>query len=202
MVVFKNITSEEYKSALREMIFDHYKERYGIEWIDSYIEYLQAKKPGKLRDLLIKDAKRYSTKEEQTNKDMNLLFDNRYNIGHNVAFGIFNNNILIGYMIFTIHAYFTPLMEIERYGELYRIYIKEEYREEFLKNNSRSNFVTSLEEYLIEYFRENNIEEILANIPTELDDLVSLGEDLGFIKYSHVKSNVSEKDKDLWIKRI
>lgn len=199
MVVFKNITSEEYKNELREMIVSHYKEKYGEEWIDKYIQYLQAKKPGKFRDFLIKDAKRYSVKEDNINKDMNLLFDNRYHVGHNVAFGIFSDNTLIGYMILTIHTNFTPLMELDKYGELYRVYVKEEYREEFLSGNSRSDFVTSLEEYLINYFRENKIEDVLAIIPTELNDLVSLGEEMGFVRYN---PTLSEKDKDLWLKRI
>ena len=40
MIVLKNITDEEHKDELKGMLVDHYKEVYGHEWVDSYLELL------------------------------------------------------------------------------------------------------------------------------------------------------------------
>ena len=202
MVVLKNITNEEYKNELNRMIMDHYAEIYGEEWIDSYLRYLEAKKQSKFRDFIIRDLKRYSTKEDKVNKDMKLIFYNKEKNGDNIAFGLFNEEKLIGYMILTIHTHFTSKWEIDKYGELYRLYIKPEYRAEFLNGNRRNEFVSSVEKYLVDYFRSHNIEDILASIPLEFKELVSLGEDMGFVRASLVDGYIDEKNKDLWKKRI
>lgn len=198
MVTFKNITDEEHKLELRKMIIDHYKELYGEEWIDSYIECLKAKKPNKFRDFVIKDLTKYSTKEDKVNKDMKLLFDNKEKNGENIAFGIINNNTIIGYMILTIHRQFKSNWELDKFGELYRIYIKPEYRESFLKSTKKEEFIASIKNYIEEFFKTHKVEDVLMTIPSELPDLISLGEDLGFIKENYV----NEKTKDLWKKRI
>ncbi len=204
MVVLKNITNEKYKDELKNMIVDHYTEKYGEEWIDNYLRYLESKKQGKVRDFLIKDAKRYSTKNDSINRDMNLLFDNKETTSDNVAFGLFIEEKLIGYIILTIHTHFTSKWDIDKYGEFYRFYIKPEYRTNFIDENGRykNEFVSSVEKYLINYFKNHNIEDILAYIPYELKELVAISEDMGFVKASIIDGYVDENNKDLWKKRI
>lgn len=199
MIVLKNITDEEHKDELKGMLVDHYKEVYGHEWVDSYLELLESYPQNKVRDFLIEDLKkRFSSKEDRVQKDMDLLFNEKKR-SENIAFGVLNDENIIGYMFLAVHKNIDFYgVENDRYGELYELYIKPEYREEFLKSAKREDFVSTIRNYLENFFKENDVTDILSKMPNEIDDLVLLGEELGFVKENYI----SEDNKELWKKTI
>ena len=202
MISFRNMTNEDNKAELKTMIIDHYSEVYGHEWIDSYLNWLEKHPQSKLRDFLISDLRaKFSSKEEGLQKDMKLLFNNRRRNSDNVAFGIFDDelNAIIGYLFLAIHIkrdYEGNI--IDRYGELYELYIKPEYRDDFLRSVKREAFIDTMRSYLETFFKENDVADILSRIPREVEDLVLLGQELGFVK----ENTPSYDNKDLWKKTI
>lgn len=199
MISFKNFTNEENKDELKTMIINYYEEKYGTEWIDKYVKWLESHPQSKLRDFLIEDLKyRFSSKEDGYRNDMNLLFNNKSYDKH-IAFGLLSDDKVIGYLFLTVHLkkdYYGE--EKDRYGELYELYVKPEYRAEFLESAKRIDFVNEVKTYLEDYFKENNVTDILSRIPSEIEDLVILGKELGFNQEEYV----SENTKDLWKKTI
>ena len=197
MIKLSNITDDNHKEELKDMIINHYKESYGEELVDKYLTYLEKYPQNKVRDWLINDLKnRFSSKEEHLKKDMSLLYDEQ-DTSKDIAFGIFNDDLLMGYLFLSVHmSYDNHGNETDRYGELYDLYIKPEYRD--VLTNNRDELVTSIRTYLENYYKENNVKDILTRIPSDIEDLVLLGKEFGFTKEEHINNNT----KDLWKKTI
>lgn len=185
MIVFNNITDEEHKEELKGMLLAHYKEYFGPEWSD------------KIPIKSIRD--RLSSAKEGADHAIDLLY-NKPN-GNNVAFGIYDENTLIGTILLTVHVRKLSDEEEDIYGELYHLYIKPEYRKTFIEGTKKEEFIREVNSFVESYFKENEVSDILAAIPSEIDYLVECGKELGFEKKKDLPNGIGIQDA-LWEKHI
>ena len=181
MINIKNITNETYKNELEVMLKEHYREVYGENW------------PVKNFYQRMKDKRSFST--HLTSEDMNELF-NRPMYG-TVAYGIFNDEELMGMVLLDVIKSTKKNMNVESYGQLYQLYIKEEYREYI----NDSDFMETLNDFIDEYLREKGMDEVITKIPDDLAYLITCSNYLGFTKTKEtdLKSGISQT---LWEKKI
>lgn len=182
MITFKNITTDEYKSDLQAMIKAHYRELYGEKWeVKNFFQRL-------------KDSRSFSTYRTRT--DMSELF-NRPLYG-TVAYGIFEEDDLIGFILLDVLNSTKKNLEVETYGQLYQLYIKPEYR---LEGKDQDEFYGAIKKHLEEYFAQNGVTEIITELPDDTKYLIECGKALGF---SQVKDSTKESgiSTSIWQKNL
>ena len=182
MITFKNITDEEHKSVLQSMLKAHYRELYGEKWeVKNFFQRL-------------KDSRSFSTYRTRT--DMDELF--KRSLYGTVAYGIFKDENLIGFVLLDVLNSTKKNLELETYGQLYQLYIKPEYR---LEGEEQAEFNNSLKTYIEDYFKEHGVEEVITELPDDIKYLIECGKALGF---SQVKESSKESgiNTSLWQKKI
>ncbi len=198
-----NLTNNEHKDELKSMISSYYNEVYNDDLDDSVISKLDGKKASIFRNFIIKDIKRSSSlkAERDINNTMSLLFDNSYNNDemHNqksMALGLYDDEVLIGYIILSVHSQYKFDGNYDVYGELHSIYLKDEYK--YLFKNKE--FMENIRSYVEAFFKVSNVRDVLARITPEEESLVTVARELGFVKQNIVHGNYYTKD--IWQKTI
>lgn len=187
MIVLRNITDNEHKAELKTMLLAHYKEIFGPEWAD--------KLPVKaLRE-------RFSSAHDATKRDMSELFDKP--LYGTVAFGIINepDATILGFALLDIINSTMKSGDSIKYGQLYQLFIKPEYRKEFLEGAKSPEFMARLTEELNNYFKSHGVSEVLTQIPDEIDYLIQCGKALGFEQSNRTKLD-SGISQTVWNKQI
>lgn len=161
MIKIKNITDEEHKTELKEMIHGYYKEILGEDWTQKFL--LKAFRA------IFDDASSF------TEADIKKLYGEK-EISDRIALGLYNDDEnLVG---FTSVAIFS-----DNVGGIYQIYIKPEYQEQFVADFKGSMDATlSLSKSLDDYFKERGANEIIMEAPHTTRFLLYLAQDMGFIK--------------------
>ena len=182
MITFKNITNAEYKDTLQHMIKDHYRELYGENWeVKNFFQRM-------------KDSRSFST--FRTERDMSELF--KKSIYGTVAYGIFKDEDLIGFVLLDVLNSTNKKLEVETYGQMYQLYIKPEYR---FQGKDQELFISVLNNYLDEYFLKHGVNEVLTELPDDIKYLIECGKALGFSQVKESK-NASGISTSLWQKKI
>lgn len=158
MITVKNISDEDHKNELQEMIHDYYEDALGDSWT--------RKIPSKfIREVV-------NRTEINTEKDVKKIYDEDEK---RLALGLYDDrDNLVG---------FTSVVVFEdKVGGIYQIYIKPEYREVFIKNFKGSTEATEeLTKSLEAYFKNMGANEVIMEAPRTVSYLLHLAQNMGFI---------------------
>lgn len=176
MIKLENIANENHKDELKEMLFSHYDEIIGPDWANK----IPIKK---LREQV-------SLAHYHSNNDVNNVYDDN-SFYQTFALGIIDEETskVIGVALLEI---IRNVDNKEKYGQLYQLYIKPEYRTLFDPTKEEAKRI--VQKGIEEYFKEKDIDEIVMLVPNNIDYLISLSKDLGFKedkdnKYTPDKNN-------------
>lgn len=184
-MLVKNIGTEENINVLKKMIFDHYNELIGPDWA--------LKIPfQKLRENT-SDAHRFTNKDVKDIMNPNSMYKT-------TALGIINeeNNDIMGLALLDL-IYDENLDK--RYGQVYQLYIKPEYRASFSMNHpDKDKLISEVNDSINTYFKNHDIDEIIMLVPENIEYLISLSKELGFQKEREIDNQtikVSESIKHI-----
>lgn len=177
MLSLKNITSEENKGLLTDLLINHYREIIGPDWAEK----IPIKK---LRDNL-------SFAHQTAKRDVEEILSVTENYFNTVAFAITDNETgnYLGIALLDTMNMNNSGDEIEPYGQLYQLYIRPQYRKYFLSEGSNQ-FALELKAALDNYYQTYGIDEVIMHIPKTLNYLVPLSSRLGYEKTGENSSQI------------
>lgn len=167
----KNITDEQHKGLITDMLVHHYQDVVGPDWIEK----IPVKK---LRE-------RFSYANNEAKRDIYELYENNY--FNTVAFAIMNETgEVYGLALLDILSMRLEDESTDTYGQLYQLYIRPQYRQCFLAPGSKC-LGAELKSALEAYFKANNVNEVIMNIPKSVSYLMELGR---ILEFESVKENL------------
>ncbi len=167
----KNITDEEHKGLITDMLVHHYQDVAGPDWIEK----IPVKK---LRE-------RFSYANNEAKRDVYELYENNY--FNTVAFAILSEKgEVYGIALLDIISMHFEDDKTDTYGQLYQLYIRPQYRNCFTSTASEC-LGTELKNALEAYFRANNVNEVIMHIPKSVSYLMDLGR---ILEFNCVKENL------------
>ena len=133
MIKVRNITDEEHKKELEEMIYSYYEDSIGTGWV--------ANLPKKLKDFI-------TTADVYTEKDIDKLYDeDEDETVERTALGLYSDDTIIGFVCVAVFE--------DNVGGIFQIFVKPEYRQKFISEFKGSMDATKvLTESLNEYFKK------------------------------------------------
>lgn|SRR5574344_42926 len=159
MIKVKNITDEEHKLELEEMIHSYYDKALGPDWT-SKIPFK------KLRESLY-TAHRY------TKDDIAEIYGDKKE-EQKIALGLYHENTLIGFASVAIFN--------DNVGGIFQLYIKPEYHDLFkLEYKGSLAAVEDLKNSLEDYFKNQGANDIIIEAPHTMRFLLYLAQDMGFV---------------------
>lgn len=176
MLSLKNISNEENRGLITDLLIHHYHEIIGPDWAE--------KIPiRKLRES-------FSFAHQSAKRDVEELFSEDINYFNTIAFAIVDSETsdYLGVALLDTMNLNNSGEEVEPYGQLYQLYIRPQYRKYFMGKNS-SQFTQELKQALDLYYQTHGINEVYMQIPKSLDYLVTLSRELG---YEQTGENISQ----------
>lgn len=167
----KNITDEDHKGLITDMLVHHYQDIAGPDWVEK----IPVKK---LRE-------RFSYATNEAKRDVYELFET--NLFNTVAFAIMGeDDSLYGLALLDILSMRLEDESTDTYGQLYQLYIRPEYRKSFTSSDSKC-LGAELKTALENYFKANDVNEVIMNIPKSVSYLLELGR---ILEFKCVKENL------------
>jgi|SRR5574344_352396 hypothetical protein len=157
MLSLKNITDEEHKEELQQMILNYYDEVTKKDDLNCL--------PWSILRSQIEIVK------EQSTEQLEALYSNQSGLEKRIALGIYNDDSLIGFASTAIFA--------DKEGGIYQIYIKDSFRHLFEDNKDQIKSA-ELSEIIDEYFKNRGAKGIYIEAPYDIEYLLSLIKNMGF----------------------